>query len=93
MMDRFRRILRRHPIDDQETPLIPKEEEKSIAQRVTSAIRKRVMKRKGYTKVATDYSARGRGRRKRASAVKALSSIRSVIRRRKKIKRPRKMHK
>ena len=90
MMNRFRRIFKRHPNDDEETPLVPKEKKKSIGQRVTSAIRKRLMKRKGYTEVD---SARGEGRRRRKRAVKAMSSIRGAIRRRKKAKRPRKTHK
>ena len=91
MMDRFRRMLKRHPNDDEETPLVPKEKKKSIGQRVTSAIRKRLMKRKGYTEVPTARG-EGRGRRKRASAVKAMSSIRRTIRR-KKAKRPMRIHK
>jgi hypothetical protein len=96
MMDRFRRLLKRHPIDDQETTLIPKEKKKSISERVTSAIRKGVMKRKGYTKVPTNATrGKGRRRRKRASAVKAMSFIRSVTgsKRLRKRKRSRKMHK
>lgn len=76
MMDRFRRILRRHP-DDEETPLVPKEKNKSISERVTSAIRKRVMKRKGYTKIP---SAKGEGRRRKRAGLKRR-------------KRPRKMYK
>ena len=97
MMDRFRRILKRHPNDDEETPLVPKEKKKSIGQTVTGAIRKRVMKRKAYTMVPTDATraeGRGRGRRKRVSVVKGMSFIRRITgtKRRKKTKRARKMH-
>jgi hypothetical protein len=87
-MDRFRRIFPKHPINDEKIPLISKQQKKTIGQKVTSGI-----KRKGY-KPIQNTRGDGRRRRKRASAIKAKSRIRSAIGlKRRKSRRRRKMYK